>query len=130
MKAVTDVAQLFIPSGYWYLATPYTNYKDGIEAAYMGAWDISDMLRNSFVKNFSPIVFTHEIAMATGIDPLDRVFWMDADWPYMTRAHGLIVGGMDGWDESAGVAEELTYFASREKPYVFLDPNRFWGMSS
>lgn len=125
MRNVNDVSELGIESGYWYVATPYSKYKGGLEAAYLAAHDVSADLHNAGVRNYTPIVYTHTLAHELGIDPRDHEFWMDADYPFMERAHGLIVAGMDGWDESDGVAYEIDMFTDAGKPIVFLDPLTF-----
>jgi hypothetical protein len=40
----------------------------------------------------------------------------------MKHAAGMLVIKMDGWKESAGISEELEYFASQNKVIEFLDP--------
>lgn len=107
--------------GYAYLATPYSKYADGIEAAAIEARRAMMWLRRQGVKVYSPIVWTHEIAWETGIDPVDCDFWLQVDRPLMERASCLIVVKMPGWQESRGVAVEIEYFKSAGKPVFYLE---------
>lgn len=107
---------------YWYLASPYTNYLDGLDAAYVLVTDISEELSRAGIKHFCPITVAHEISARSGIKPKDHDFWMTVDHLFMERAYGLVVVGMEGWEVSRGIAEERAYFGAAEKPIYFLDP--------
>lgn len=125
MTIIHNAIELRLTKGFWYVATPYTNYADGIEAAYHDAREVDAMLDWARVPRFTPIVSAHENAMATGIDPKDHDFWMGVDFPFMERAHGLIVAMLDGWEASRGVTMERLYFVGQERPIYFLDPHNF-----
>ena len=102
--------------GYWYLATPYSKYPDGQEAAFVEA----SKARAHFVKNgiraFSPIVHAHPVAVHGGLDLLDHDIWLPDDEPYMHGAHGLVVVMMRGWEDSYGIGEEIKVFKAAGKP--------------
>lgn len=105
---------------FWYLASPYSKSKDGLDAAFQrAAVAVSAMLAQG-VPVFSPIVHSHAISVATKINPLDAKFWLEIDKPMMHQAHGLVVAMMDGWDVSEGVAFELAMFRSMRKPILFI----------
>ena len=125
MTPVRSAIELRLSKGFWYVATPYTNYADGIDAAYNDAREVDAMLDWARVPRFTPIVSAHEIAMASGIDPKDHDFWMGVDRPFMERAHGLIIVELDGWEQSRGVTMERLYFEGHERPIHLLDPHRF-----
>jgi len=111
-----------ISSGYWYLATPYTKYTAGIEAAFVEACRIAAWLIGQDVSVYSPIAHTHPIAIHGRMDPVtNHSLWLRADKPLMLAAHGLVVVRMAGWDESIGIAEEMEVFRAERKPVVFLD---------
>jgi len=122
MTPITSLSELRINSGFWYVGTAYSKYREGIEAAYLYARDVGDVLQRAGLKVFVPIISSHEDAVAAGINPRDHDFWMAVDRPWMERAHGLIVIGMDGWDESLGIIAERAYFGAADKPIMFLDP--------
>lgn len=106
---------------YFYLATPYSKYVGGIEEAYQEAAYQASRLVKAKVKVFCPIAHTHPIAIEGEMDPLDHTIWLPADEPFMKNAFGLIVAKMPGWDESYGIAEEIKYFKSVNKPVLYWD---------
>lgn len=122
MLLVTGLDELRKSPGYWYLASPYTKFVDGVDAAYLLVADISDELHRARVRHFCPIRVSHDICERSGIDKIDHNFWMSVDRPFMTGAAGLLVAGMEGWEESRGIIAERAYFGAAKKPMMFLDP--------
>ena len=110
---------------FWYLASPYSKYEGGIEAAFEMACKATAELIRRKVPVYSPIAHTHPIAIHGGLDPLDHEIWLPADSPMMKAAHGLIVWKAEGWRESHGIAFEIAEFASDGKPIVLIDPDNF-----
>lgn len=120
-----DIAVDNIPrlrAGFYYLATPYSEFAYGLEAAYFAACEMSDALTAAGLRHYAPIVATHAVATCAGIDKLDHAFWMSCDQPFMERAAGLIVGKFAGWETSAGVTQERKYFEQADKPIYAIDP--------
>ena len=107
---------------YWYLATPYSKYPSGIEAAFEMACRAVAPLIRAGVPVFSPIAHTHPVAMHGRIDPLDHSIWLPADAPMMQAAHGLIVYRAESWERSYGIGEEIKAFQAAGKPIHYLDP--------
>ena len=107
----------------WYLATPYSKYPGGIEAAYQIALRQTGLLIRAGVPVFSPIAHTHPIAIACGIDPFDHTIWLPADEPMMAAATGLIMLRAESWEQSYGMGEELKAFQAAGKPVVWMDPD-------
>jgi glycosyltransferase involved in cell wall biosynthesis len=103
-----------------YLATPYSRYVAGIEAAYVMACEQQALLVRAGVPVFCPISHTHGAAIHGGIDPLDHTVWMPADEPFMAAASGLIMVMADGWEESYGMKIELETFRAAGKPVVWM----------
>jgi hypothetical protein len=122
MLRVTGLDELEDLPGWLYLSSPYSKFIDGMDAAYVLVTDISEELSLAGIKHFCPITVSHEISNRSGIKPTDHDFWMTVDHLFMPRAYGLVVVGMEGWEVSRGVAEEVAYFAAAEKPIYFLDP--------
>lgn len=57
---------------------------------------------------FSPITHGHEIAEHLPAHLLlDHEFWMKQSLPYIRVCRAVVVLGIPGWDESAGVRKEL-----------------------
>ena len=111
-----------IPDGeYWYLATPYTKYKHGIEAANIHACSVAARLTICGIPVFCPIAHSHAIAIIGGVDPLDYTIWQPSYQPMLEHASGLIVVCMPGWDESTGIKHEMKHFITEHKPRAYMD---------
>lgn len=122
MLVLTGLDELLDHESFLYLASPYSRFIDGVDAAYLLVSDISDSLERAGIEHFCPIKSSHEICARSGIDKVDHDFWMAVDRHFMERASGLIVAGLDGWEESLGVIAERAYFGAASKPIYFLDP--------
>ena len=104
-----------------YLATPYSKYPGGIEAAHREACRAAAMLVKAGVGVYSPIAHTHPIAIYGGIDPLNHDIWLPADTPMMQAASSITVVKMKGWQESVGVAHEIKAFQEMGKPVFYME---------
>jgi hypothetical protein len=111
-----------VTGGYFYLASPYSIYKHGLDAAYQVACEAAGLLMQAGVPVFSPIAHSHGIAAYGGIDPLSHDIWLPADEPFMDAAKGLIVLQEDGWADSYGIAQEMAAFALADKPIHYMRP--------
>lgn len=109
-------------SHYWYLATPYSRYPEGPEAAFRAACWQAGVLMQAGVPVFSPIAHSHPIAAECGIDPLDLDLWLRVDRPMMSRARGLIVVRLPTWETSKGVEHEIAFFRGEARPVFYMDP--------
>lgn len=108
---------------YWYLATPYTNFEGGHEAAWIMACEQTALLLKAGVPVFSPIAHTHPIAKVGGLKIVDHNFWVNVvDAPMMKGAHGIIHLAAKGWQKSSGMHEEIVHFVKAGKPVVFMEP--------
>lgn len=107
-------------SGFYYVATPYSKYEGGLDAAFREACRVTAELVRRGLKVYSPIAHTHPIAYAGKIDPLDHKIWLPLDEPLMRAAEGLYVVEMPGWEESYGIAHEVEVFKGQGKPVVNL----------
>ena len=107
-----------------YLATPYTNYPHGREAAFREASRVAAWLATKDIIVFCPIAHSHPLA-ATGLLPqADHDLWMKLDAPFVEKCDYLIVAQMDGWKESRGVRYEITSFLMADKPILYIEPPR------
>ncbi len=95
---------------YWYLASVYTKYLDGHEAAFDKVCRFAALLSDAGVDVFSPIAHGHPIAKYTKVSNTDWMYWIEKDRPFMNAACGLIVYQMQGWEVSDGVSYEISYF--------------------
>jgi len=109
---------------FWYLATPYTNYQPGHEAAAWMANIYAARLMDLGVPVFCPISHSHPIAgQLPPARKTDHDFWMKVDKPMMDAASGLIVVTLSSWDQSRGIKKELEIFRLAGKPVVFWHPD-------
>ena len=106
-------------TGYAYLATPYSRYQGGIQAAFEMAARLAARLMRAGVPVFCPITHSHPIAVHGGLDPLDAALWSDADAPLLAAASVLVVYQAPGWTESVGIRQEIAASAAAGKPVVF-----------
>ena len=107
---------------YFYLASVYSRYPAGIDAAFIVACKVAARFIKAGVPVFSPISHSHHIAIHGDIDPLSHDIWLPADRPMMDAACGIIVVRMEGWEESVGIAHEIEVFKQAGKPVLFVDP--------
>lgn len=106
----------------WYMATPYSKFYFGLEAAAQQAARIAGTLIKQGENIFCPIVHSHVIAMHNGMDPLDHEMWMEIDKAFMERCTGLIVVMMQGWTRSKGVTMEIAAFKKMGKRIRYYNP--------
>jgi glyoxylate carboligase len=106
---------------FWYLATPYTKYPDGMGAAFVMACEQAALLVKAGIDVYSPIAHWHPIAVRGGIDKTDHEFWMRANKPMIALATGIVMVRASGWQSSAGMAYEVSIFSMSEKPIVEMD---------
>jgi hypothetical protein len=123
MSAPTHLGDLRDRPGFVYLATPYTNFAAGRDAAFQMAAFYAGLLLKAGFPAFSPIAHSHPIARAVGIDETDHALWVAADRPFVEAASALIVLTLDGWRESRGVAHEIAAFSAAGKPIVYAAPD-------
>src|SRR5690349_3193682 len=110
-----------ISGGFYYVATPYSKYPHGLEAAFHEACRVTAKLLRDGERVYCPIAHTHPVATAGDIDPLDHELWLAADRPLMDAATGLIVVKMPGWQDSRGVAAEIEVFRAAGKRIRYFD---------
>ena len=103
-----------------YLATPYTKYADGHEAAFVEACKAAATLMKRGLFVFSPIAHAHPIAAYGSIDNIDNEFWQHQCAPWLDRCDALIVLMMPGWHESDGVAAEIARAQTANKPVSYI----------
>jgi hypothetical protein len=105
-----------------YVASPYTKFVDGLDAAHEVAARLTGRLLASGVIAYSPIAHCHPMAVYAALDPLDIPIWYGHNLVMMRRCDTLIVAHLPGWEESEGVKFEIDHFAKAGKPIFDLDP--------
>jgi hypothetical protein len=107
-------------SGFFYVATPFSLYSGGHEAAWRMACRVTAELLRAGVPAFSPIAHSYPVALHGGIEQTDLAFWLGADRPMMDAAKSLIVVQAAGYIESRGVQAEIAVFVAAGKPVHFM----------
>ena len=110
----------------WYLAAPYSKSAD-LEARTMEIDRAAAWLWGRGIVCYSPITHTHRIANHLG-DHRNSEFWVSRDKVFWPRCDGLIALLLDGWRESAGMAEEFSWFKASGKRLCKMtaDPYGLW----
>ena len=106
----------------WYVGTPFSAYKDGLQSAFEMASRETALLLKSGVPVFSPIAHSFPIALHGEIDQLSHNFWMNCDAPFIELCTGLIVVMASGWAVSEGLRIEREAFHAAGKPIVWMTP--------
>lgn len=118
--STTETLRKLAGNGYLYLATVYSRHPQGTEQAYRDACQAAAWCVTRQIGVFSPIAYTHGVAVHGGIPLTDHAIWLPADRPLMDAARGLAVLMMPGWLESIGIAHEIGVFRDAGKPIVYL----------
>jgi hypothetical protein len=98
-----------------YLATPYSRYPHGLDAAHIDACLVAASLISRGLSIYSPIAHTHPIAHHGGLDKMDHAMWLQFDEAMMTASYGLIVAQLPGWEDSRGIDHEIEFFTRAGK---------------
>jgi nucleoside 2-deoxyribosyltransferase len=104
-----------------YLATPYTKYLPGIDAAFRDAASLAARLLKRGVRVYSPIAHCHPMAQYGGIDPKDHSIWLPYQEAMMAKADAVLVAQLQDWHESYGIDHEINFFITAGKPVFYLD---------
>lgn len=107
---------------YYYIATPYSKYPDGVIAAENLALEQTAFFMRCGIPCVSPIVHSCAIARASGIDHTDSDFWLQQDRPLLEGACGLIVICANGWEDSHGIKKEIRWAKRSHKLIYYTDP--------
>ena len=106
-----------------YLASPYSHPSAATrELRYRAARDGLKWLLIHRMWTYSPIVHCHEMAVNAGL-PTDAAFWQDYNHAMIDQADELLVLTIEGWQQSVGVNEEITYAADLGLPIRLMTPN-------
>jgi Domain of unknown function (DUF1937) len=104
-----------------YLATPYTKYPRGLDAACYDACALAGKLYRHGLRNiYSPIAHAHPIAVCSGLDPRDYSIWLPHNEAQMEVHEAMAIGMLEGWRESFGIAHEYETFVDAGKPIYFI----------
>lgn len=107
----------------WYLASPYSKYPAGPDAAHADVCRLAADLFKAGHIVYSPIAHTHVIATIGGLE-LGFEQWARFDEAMIAASAGMIVAMMDGWGESDGIKAEIAICERLGKPIRYLDPRK------
>ena len=107
-----------------YLASPYSLSRGGPDLAFAEAWKLGGDLVAEGIKIFSPIAQRHAFCEHADLNSLDHELWLEQDEFFMAACDALVVAQFAGWEDSYGIAQEVNYFRSNNKPIQYLDPIR------
>lgn len=111
---------------YYYLASPYSKYPKGREAAFREVTEEIVRFTAQGIHVFGPITHSHpihEMSKEVGIPvPGDWAFWCEVDRTMIRQSAGLIVLTMESWEESTGVTAEIEIAKQLGKPIYYHAP--------
>ena len=103
---------------FYYFGSEYTRYFDGLDAAWELACEQAALCMKAGILVFSPIAHGHAIAKRGRMDMRDQSMWLELNVPMMEAAKGLIYLKSYGWEESAGLRDEIAWFHGRARPVI------------
>lgn len=123
MKLSRNIPPMRVGDGYWYLASPFSNYPDGHEQAWLDVCRVRGELLNHGIFSYSPIAESWGAVKQMKL-PTDHVWWRGDNLSKMIPAVGCIVVKLLSWDVSAGVDDEIKWFKQNRgnDSIVWLDP--------
>jgi hypothetical protein len=108
--------------GYYYLATPYSNYPGGHDAAADAADRETGLLIAAGINVMSPIAHCHRLFKSGYASGGDWETWKNWNTAMISSARGVIVCALEGWRESRGVQEEILLCQKIGVPLTMMTP--------
>lgn len=106
----------------YYFASPYSSECAYVrEVRYLDVIKVAtDLIRLDFTL-IEPIAMSHQHAQRFGL-PGTYAFWQKRDRKFIDLCDAVIVCLLDGWDQSIGVSDEISYAQEQGKPVYYLNP--------
>lgn len=108
--------------GLIYLASPYTLYAKGLNAAFEDVTELAGKLVKLGLGVFAPITYGHPLTTHGAVNALDENIWYPLNDTFLHKADCLLVARMTGHQSSKGIAREISYFEMIGKPVFFIHP--------
>ena len=105
----------------YYLASPYSKYPEGMEAAFQKISQIAGGLVKEGYKVYVPIAHSHPIAVYGDVSLESHDIWLPFDEAIMKKCDGIIVAKMESWEKSYGVNWEIKWFKERGMEPEYLE---------
>ncbi len=112
-------------TGFWYLASPYTKYPAGEDAAFQAVAEQAALLLEAGVFAVSAITHSHPIYRARPSLGGAWETWAELDRRMIRASTGMIVCKLDTWEESKGIAAEIEFAESIGRRVVYMTPGEF-----
>lgn len=103
-----------------YLASPYSKYPKGREAAYREVCKKAAALMETGVDVFCPIAHSHSIEQEGMTEIHIGDFWLKQDFAILGKCDWLYVYMMPGWKESYGVNKEIDFATWNNIPIAYM----------
>lgn len=104
-----------------YLASPYSHPSESMrQSRYEEAVKALSWLWQNRITAFSPIVYTHKIAIELQL-PFMAIDWLDFNDRIMSVCDEMYVLQLSGWKESLGIKGELIKWPA-DKPKKLMKP--------
>lgn len=104
-----------------YLASPYSKFPFGRDIAYRMVAAKAAKLMLEGHNIFCPIAHSHAIEVDGDMPIQDGDFWLRQDFAVLKHCSKMLVYKMPGWENSYGVAREVSFAKDNNIPVEFLE---------
>ena len=109
-----------------YIAAPYAHPERSVrEHRFRTACRAAARLMQAGVVVFSPLSHSVPIVEFLDMENLNCMtpnqFWMSCDLPLLDLCSELLILGLQGWEQSEGVREEMFFALKKNKPITLIE---------
>lgn len=104
----------------WYLASPYSMYPGGQDAAFKLACRMAAKKMKEGFAIFCPIAHSHPVELYGDTDP-SHDFWLGQDIAFLNVCEGMFRYKLPSWENSFGVNWEADWMRAHGKPVVDIE---------
>lgn len=107
-----------------YVASNYTKHPMGYAGAYLEISRLVPRIYSRYrVVLFSPIAHGHGFSTHGDFPIVDKRFWRLYNAPFIEICGACLVAKLSGWQDSEGIADEITDFRAAQKTVLFIEPD-------
>jgi len=108
---------------FWYLAIPYSDPDDAVmQSRYEIALKVMAKYINEDLPIYCPVAHWHNVELNHDM-PRGYEFWYKLDRLFLSKASGLIVVQIPGWEKSIGVTDEIVLAKEFKIPILYYKPS-------